>query len=100
MSEHVVYILAPVKKEQTPKELKEKMPRCPICGKAAFLSHDVIDGFDMGFSGGCASFCLKDGVHGIESSDDPKAPRFTGYSFKEVYDKWVNDCGEWGPKDE
>ena len=92
MSEHVVHILTSVKKEQTPKELKEKMPPCPICGKKAYLLHDVVDGYDFGYLGGCASFRLYDGVHGITDIDDPEAPRFRGYSFKEVYDKWIEYC--------
>lgn len=90
--ENVVYLLTKVKEEKAPSKLEEKMPPCPICGRKAFLSHDVVDGFDFGYSGGCASFCLYDGVHGITDRHDPEAPRFTGYSFKEVYDKWIAYC--------
>ena len=90
--ENVVYVLTKAKEEKAPSKLKEKMPRCPICGKKTFLSHDVVDGYDFGYSGGCVSFRLYDGVHGITDSDDPEAPRCRGYSSKEVSDKWIAYC--------
>ena len=72
--------------------LRKKMPPCPICGKKAFLFHDIVDGFDFGYSGGCPSFCLNDGVHGISESYDPEAPKVDGYSAKEAFDKWIAYC--------
>ena len=73
-------------------EARKNMPPCPICGRKAFISHDIVDGFDMGFMAGCPAFCLDDGIHGISDMDDPKAPRVDGYSAKDVFDKWVGYC--------
>lgn len=28
----------------------DDMPPCPKCGAKAFVSHDIVDGFDMGYS--------------------------------------------------
>ena len=38
---------------------------CPICGAKAFVQHDVVDGFDFGWSVGCPRACIADGVHGF-----------------------------------
>lgn len=38
---------------------------CPICGRKAFVMHDVVDGFEFGWSVGCPVFKLNDGIHGI-----------------------------------
>lgn len=72
--------------------LIEKMPRCPICGKKAIIIHMTGDGFDFGYSGGCPSYRLNDGVHGITKFYDPEAPSVDGYSAKVVFDKWVKYC--------
>lgn len=45
-------------------ELRKKLPPCPICGRKAYLSHDIADGADFGYSAGCPAFHLKDGIHG------------------------------------
>ena len=82
--------------EESLTTLRKKMPPCPICGKEAFLHHFIVDGFDFGYSGGCPSFRLDDGVHGISESYDPEAPRADGYSAREVFDKWVAYCARKG----
>jgi hypothetical protein len=76
----------------TLKEAMNRMPPCPICGKKAYLMHDIVDGFDFGYSGGCPVFRLDDGIHGITESYDPKAPRVDGYSAKEVLNNWLEYC--------
>ena len=43
---------------------------CPVCGSKAYLSHDIVDGFDFGYSVGCPRYCLDDGIHGISSYED------------------------------
>ena len=73
-------------------EARKNMPPCPICGRKAFISHDIVDGFDMGFMAGCPQFCLDDGIHGISDMDDPIAPRVNGHSAKDVFEKWVAYC--------
>lgn len=45
---------------------------CPVCGRKAFIMHDVVDGFEFGWSAGCPSFKLDDGIHGISEDDRDK----------------------------
>ena len=51
-----IHLLVPVTEEETKKEkksikeLEKQMPPCPICGKKAYLEHDVVDGYDFGYS--------------------------------------------------
>lgn len=73
-------------------EMKKLLPPCPICGKKAFLSHDTIDGFDMGWSAGCLSYCLNDGVHGITESYDPEAPHMSSWSAEGAVVGWLAYC--------
>lgn len=91
-----LHILRPVvvmeEEKLSIKEMEKLMPPCPICGKKAFLSHDVVDGFDFGYSAGCPCYRLDDGVHGITESYDPEAPRVVGYSAKETFDRWFSYC--------
>ena len=77
---------------ETMKKSREKLPPCPICGQKAFLDHDIVDGFDFGYSAGCPSFCLNDGIHGIKDIKDPRAPRSVGYSKRQVVAKWIAYC--------
>ena len=74
-------------------EMKKTMPPCPICGKKAYLMHNIIDGFDYGYDAGCPSFCLDDGVHGISESYHPDAPHIQDYTAKLAYDGWLAYCG-------
>ena len=48
----------------------DRLLPCPICGGKAFVMHDVVDGFEFGWSVGCPVFKLDDGIHGI-SEDTP-----------------------------
>lgn len=67
-------------------ELRKKLPPCPICGKKAYLLHDVIDGADYGYSVGCGSFHNEDGVHRVNAS-------FHNYDTKEeAFEKWLYFC--------
>lgn len=53
------------------KQLIEKQPTiswpelfdCPECGSHAFIKHDIVDGYDLGWSVGCPRYHLNDGVH-------------------------------------
>ena len=40
------------------------LPKCPVCGKRAFIDHYTLEGVDMGFAIGCPSYKINDGVHG------------------------------------
>ena len=89
-------------KSKSMKALREKLLPCPICGKKAYLSHDVFDGADYGYSVGCTAFRINDGVHGfvrteiLNNFDDTaksKMPAFYGCDTKEeAFEKWVNYC--------
>lgn len=86
-----VHLTFTAKKENL-SHLEKKLPVCPICGHKAFISHDVVDGADMGYSSGCSTFRLYDELHGIVDVKDPATPKFFGSSAKEVYEKWIEYC--------
>ena len=70
--------------------IDEVLKRCPVCGAKAFISRDVIDGFDFGWSVGCPRFCIVDGVHGIDTREDAEKCGLTGFGF---FSK--NEATEW-----
>lgn len=59
--------------------------------------HDVIDGFEFGWSVGCPRYCNNDGIHGHDENT-PEEIRLTGFSFisKEQAIKAWNDRVENG----
>ncbi len=64
---------------------------CPVCGAKAFLMHDVVDGFDFGFSAGCPRYRINDGIHGISSFEEheEKAYAVHGcYSKEQAIEAW------------
>lgn len=65
---------------------------CPVCGAKAYLSHDVVDGFDMGYSVGCPRYCIGDGIHGIEETDGHYKRGYASHGFysKKAATKWWN----------
>lgn len=76
---------------------------CPVCGATAFVSHDVVDGFEFGWSVGCPKFCLNDGIHGMTFDtleEDVEKYKLTGHYYlsKELAIEAWNDrvaAGEW-----
>ena len=46
--------------------LDNRLHPCPICGAKAFVRHDIVDGFEFGWSVGCPRACIKDGIHGFD----------------------------------
>ena len=49
---------------------------CPICGGKAYVMHDVADGFEFGWSAGCARFCICDVIHDMdETTPEADLPR-------------------------
>lgn len=76
---------------------------CPICGAKAFVSHDVVDGFEFGWSVGCPRFCRNDGIHGFDDDmpeDEFEAKRLTGFNYltkDKAVEAWNDrvEAGEW-----
>lgn len=58
-------------------QLDKRLKPCPICGAKAFVSHDIVDGFEFGWSVGCPRACIKDGIHGFDDYDSFKRARLT-----------------------
>lgn len=68
---------------------KSMLP-CPICGAKAFVMHDIVDGFDFGWSAGCPRYKLDDGIHGIsDDTPDLERPKLSYlFSKAEAIEKW------------
>ena len=63
---------------------------CPICGSPAFVAHDVVDGFEFGWSVGCPRACIDDTVHKLGEKEFHEA-RLVMFNFttkKEAIDAW------------
>lgn len=75
-------------------EARKLMPPCPICGKKATIMLHGFDGYFLGYDGGCPSFRINDGVHGIDKSFDPKAPQVNGVTPEEVVRAWTIYCAK------
>ena len=75
--------------------LKHLKP-CPVCKAKAFLNHDVVDGFDMGYSVGCPRYCIGDGIHGINEEDAYSERHYSMHGFftKEAAAMWWNRRAE------
>ena len=76
---------------------------CPICGAKAYIMHDVVDGFDFGWSVGCPRFKLDDGIHGIDETTQTIKAEFmrprvmhciSRQSAIELWNKKVEDMAE------
>ena len=84
-------------------ELLKELPPCPICGRKAYLSHDIADGADFGYSAGCPAFRLNDRLHGMtEQSDKKMFPEVMCCDTAiEAFNKWVKYCEKYkGKKNE
>lgn len=78
------------KDRQTVKDAKKMLLRCPICGAAAYLSKDIVDGYYFGYSVGCPRFRLRDGIHNIDENT-PRNKRLSIFgldSVEECIEKW------------
>lgn len=69
---------------------KSKLSPCPICGTPAYISKDIVDGFDFGWSVGCPKFCFNDGIHNIDenSPEDEHLSIFLLGSALECVTEW------------
>ena len=76
---------------------KEELLPCPICGAKAFVKHDIVDGFDFGYSVGCPRACIADGIHGFNTSETFRQARLTFFNLRsreeaiEVWNKRVKE---------
>lgn len=64
--------------------------KCPKCGGKVVITHDVVDGLDLGFSVGCSRFCHYDGIHGT-TFDTPEKDWYAIHylsSKKKCVEKW------------
>lgn len=46
---------------------------CPLCGSKAFVAHDIVDGFEFGWSVGCPRARIDDPVHKLGEKEFKKA---------------------------
>lgn len=81
--------------------LDKRLSPCPICGEKAFVSHDVVDGFEFGWSVGCPRACIADGVHGFNDSKSFRQARLTISNLptkERAIEAWNKRCGEDGER--
>lgn len=76
--------------------LDPKLKPCPICGAKAFVSHDIVDGFDFGWSVGCPRACINDKVHRLNEEEFHKARLTMLYlpSKQKAIEAWNKRCSE------
>lgn len=75
----------------------ESLPHCPVCGSKAFIHHDIVTGYDFGWSVGCPRACIADGIHGFDDPESFKNAKlvFHGLSSrKSAEDIWKSRCME------
>ena len=64
--------------------LDDGLNPCPICGAKAYIMHDIVDGFEFGWSAGCPRFKLDDEIHGMdENTPEWKYPRVMHHCTKQ-----------------
>lgn len=77
--------------------LDPKLLPCPICGAKAFVSHDIVDGLEFGWSVGCPRACIADGIHGFNDPESFRKARLTMFGFgnkQKAIDAWNKRCQE------
>lgn len=75
----------------------KRLKPCPICGAKAFVSHDVVDGFEFGWSVGCPRACIADGIHGFDDYDSFHNARLVLFhmnSKEQAIEAWNKRCKE------
>lgn len=100
MSGHVLFMAKADEGEaKSLAKLRKKLKPCPICGKKAFLSHDIVDGFDFGYSVGCPVACISDGIHGFNDYNSFHAAQlvFMGlFGADQAFKAWQERCKKGG----
>ena len=90
-----VFILRKRNDEQP--DCVEPLPPCPICGAKAFLQHDIVDGFEFGYSVGCPRAKINDGIHNLndyESFNKAGIVLLNLSTKDEAINKWLERCNQ------
>lgn len=77
--------------------LDNRLHPCPICGAKAFVSHDIVDGFEFGWSVGCPRARIKDGIHGFDDYETFQEARLTMFYLptkEKAIEEWNKRCEE------
>jgi len=72
-----------------------RLKPCPICRRKAFISHDVVDGLDFGWSVGCPVARIGDKYHGINDVETFDKARLVIYclpSRSAAIEAWNRRC--------
>lgn len=90
-----LHILRGHKAEEWVHESPAELSPCPVCGAKAYVLHDIVDGYDMGWSVGCPRFKISDGIHGCDDYESAQAAklRFLYLNSKqECIEIWNKRC--------
>ena len=80
MSEPALRILRK-HKETEGLQYDKRLKPCPLCGAKAFVMHDIVDGFEFGYSVGCPRACIGDKHHKLMDEDTFKAAKLTFFGL-------------------
>lgn len=71
-----------------------ELKACPLCGSKAVITHDVVDGFDFGWSVGCPRACINDRIHKLNEDELKKAKIIMHFlaSKEEAIEAWNRRC--------
>lgn len=98
----MIHILTKANKgDENLDKIRKKLKPCPICGAKAFIQHDIVDGFDFGYSVGCPQACIADGIHGFNDYDSFHAAQlvFHGlFGADQAAKVWQDRCKKGGRK--
>ena len=75
----------------------EKLPKCPLCNGRAFIMHDVVDDFELGWSVGCARARIGDKYHKFNDYNSFHNARIVFHclnSKEQAIEIWEKRCKE------
>lgn len=74
-----------------------RLKPCPICGRKAFISRDIVDGFDFGWSVGCPVARIGDKYHGLNDTESFHKARLVMHylnSKQDAIEAWNRRCDD------
>ena len=89
-----LHILRPAK-GKTEVTHPRTLPKCPICGGRAYIMHDIVDGFDFGWSVGCARACIGDKHHKLNDYEKFEKARIVFHNLhskEQAIKIWEERC--------